>query len=275
MLSLGGALNMAKRSHLVDPNAIVEALLPDTPDERRREVFRFLQDERARSHRLAAAITAQAVDEVRAEAGRPGLLVYQVHVPDDTLSEVEGPLTSHLVEVTGRPTLVLRPAGERIAFSGRARGSFSFETLLNEPEVRSLVLSMGGHHQAIGGSFRPADRAAFLEAVRRWEKRQPPFEPLPVQGHPLQVLEQLDSSTAHLLGRAIGPFGHHLRPRRFRAILQVKGGWAFSGDALIELDRPLEEGEWEVTFRFNEAGCDGKNVALRIEEARRAEASRP
>jgi len=271
MLSLGGALNMAKRSHLVDPNAIVEALLPETPDERRREVFRFLLDERSRSHRLAAAVTSQAVEDLREEAGRPGLLIYEVQVPDQTLSEIEGPLTSRLVEVTGRPTLVLRPAGERIAFSGRARGAFSFESLLNEPEVRSLVLSMGGHHQAIGGSLHPGDRASFLEAVRHWEQRQPPFEPLPAGNPPAELLEQLDAQLACLLGRAVGPFGHHLRPRRFRTTLQVKGGWAFSGDCLIELDRSPADGEWNVVFRFDEAGCDGENVALRIEEARRPE----
>ncbi|MGC8873693.1 MAG: DHH family phosphoesterase [Chloroflexia bacterium] len=268
MLSLGGVLNMAKRSHRVNPNEITEALLPETSEERCREIIRFLLEERARAQRVASAVTARAIEDLRGEVGRPGLLIYEVEVPDETLSEIEGPLTSRLAEFTGRPTLVLRPAGERINFSGRARGDFSFDSLLNDPEVRALTLGMGGHRQAIGGSIRAEDRAAFLEAVRRWESRLPPWQP-GAEPEPIS-LERLDPAIAYLYGRAIGPFGHRLRPPHFRTLLEAKGGWAFSGDTLVELDRPLPEGAWEVLFRFSEAGCDGKNVVLHVEEARRA-----
>ncbi len=267
MLSLGGIFNMAKRSHRVNPNEITEALLPETSDERRREVIRFLLEERARAQRVAGAVTARALEELREEIGRPGLLIYEVRVPDETLSEIEGPLTSRLAEVTGRPTLVLRPAGERINFSGRARGDFSFESMLNDPEIRGLTIGMGGHRQAIGGSIRAEDRGAFLEAVRRWESRLPPWRP-GSEPEPI-LLERLDPATAYLYGRAIGPFGHRLRPPRFRTRLEVKGGWAFSVDTLVELDRLLPQGEWEVLFRFSEAGCDGRNVVLQVEEAHR------
>ncbi len=267
MLLLGGILNLAKRSHRVNPNEIVEALLPETPDGRRREVFRFLLEERARAQRVSGAVTARAIEQLRGEVGRPGLLVYEVEVPDESLSEIEGPLTSRLAEVTGRPTLVLRPAGERINFSGRARGDFSFESFLNDPQIRALTLGIGGHRQAIGGSIRAVDRTAFLEAVRRWESHLPPWQPTPEE-EPIR-LERLDPEVAYLYGRAIGPFGHRLRPPRFRALLEVKGGWAFSGETLVELDRPLSEGEWEVLFRFSEAGCDGRNTVLHVEEVRR------
>jgi single-stranded-DNA-specific exonuclease len=271
MSSLGGVLNMAKRSHQVDPNALVEALLPETPDERRREILCFVLQEQARCRVAARAIRARAMEDVREEAGRPGLLTYQLHVTDETLAEVEGPLTSRIVAVTGRPTIVLRPEKERFTFSGRARGDFSFESLLNDPQVRSLVVGMGGHRQAIGGSFRAEDRAAFLRAIHDWEGRQPPIEPSPGrQDKAPEQLERLDPPTAHLLGRAIGPFGHRLRRLRFRTTVGVKGGRAFSGDCPVELDRDLEPGEWEITFRFDEAGCDGKNVALRVDRARRS-----
>jgi single-stranded-DNA-specific exonuclease len=270
MSSLGGVLNMAKRSHQVDPNALVEALLPETADERRREIYGFVLEEQARCRRAAAEVVARALEDVRGETGRPGLLTYQLHVADETLAEVEGPLTSRVVAMTGRPALILRPEGERFTFSGRARGDVSFESLLNDPQVRSLVIDMGGHRQAIGGSFRAQDRAAFLRAVHDWERRQPPIEPTPGRKDtPPSLLERLDPPTAHLLGRAIGPFGHRLRPLRFRTPLTVREGGAFSGECPVELDRPLEAGEWEITFRFDEAGCDGQKVVLRVEWARR------
>ncbi|MGB9722437.1 MAG: DHH family phosphoesterase [Chloroflexia bacterium] len=266
MRSLSGVLNMGKRSHLVEPGKVVEALLPETPDERRRQTFRFLLQERARVHRVSEALLARAMEDIRGEKGQ-GLLIYEVQVPDETLSEVEGPLTARLVEMTGRPALVLRPAGPQINFSGRARGDFSFESFLSDPEILSRVISMGGHRQAIGGSIRPEDRPGFLEAVQRWKERYPPSEsatsPLP----PPARLEGLDPATAYLLGRAIGPFGHRLPPPRFLTTLQVRGGWAFSGHFLVETDRPLEPGEWEVIFTFDEAGCDGQNIVLHLLEA--------
>lgn len=268
MRSLSSVLNMGKRSHLVDPAVVVEALLPETPDERRRQTFRFLLQERARAHRAGEALLAQALKDIREEEGE-GLLVYEVQVSDETLSEVEGPLTARLVEVTGRPALVLRPAGTQINFSGRARGDFSFETFLSDPEILALTISMGGHRQAIGGSLLPENRRRFLEAVQRWKEKHPaPVSPASSPSRPPERLEHLDPALAYLLGRAIGPFGHRLSPPRFLTTLQVRGGWAFSGNFLVETDQALEPGEWEVLFTFDEAGCDGQNIVLHILEAR-------
>ncbi len=268
MRSLSSILNMGKRSHLVEPGTVVEALLPETPDERRRQIFRFLLQERARAYRASEALLAQALEDIRKEEGE-GLLVYEVRVPDETLSEVEGPLTARLVEATGRPALVLRPAGSQINFSGRARGDFSFESFLSDPEILSLTISMGGHRQAIGGSLPPENRRRFLEAVQRWKERHPVSVSPSSFSRPPERLECLDPSIAYLLGRAIGPFGHRLPPPRFLTTLQVRGGWAFSSGHLVETDQPLEAGEWEVVFTFDEAGCDGQNIVLRILEARR------
>ncbi len=264
--SLWGLLNMGKRSHLIDPNTVVEALLPTTPPTRAAEVFQELARERARTYSAAEGIAAAALEELRGQVGQ-GLLIHEIHVPDDTLSEVEGPLTSRIVELTGRPAMVLRQAGGQINFSGRARGSFSFESFLSDPEIYSLTLAMGGHRQAVGGSIRLQDRGAFVDAVRRWEQRQPPAESAPSSQPPPVPLARLDPAAAYLYGRAIGPFGHRLRPPRFRTTIVVRGGWAFSGDFLVDLYRPLGPGKWEVTFRFDEAGCDGQGVAIRVEGA--------
>jgi single-stranded-DNA-specific exonuclease len=270
MLSLGSMLNMAKRSHHINPNDIVEMLLPETPDQRRSEIGDLVLAERVRCRRGFGAIMAQTMEDIREEIGRPGLLVYEVQVHDETLAEVEGPLTSRIVEVTARPALVFRVVGkDTISFSGRARGGFSFESMLNEPEILPLVIDMGGHRQAIGGSFFRRNQRAFLSALRRWEQRQPPIEPTLRRKPPPQPLEQLDPRTAYLLGRAVGPFGHRLRPLRFQTTLNTKGGWAFSDDHLIELDRPLDAGEWDITFRFDEAKCDGERVGLQVRGARR------
>jgi len=266
MRSLWGLLNMGKRSLGVRPGDIVEALLPETADERRREIFQFLLQERSRIARVAEAIAMQALEDVRGEAGRPGLLIYEVPAADERLAEVEGPLTSRLVEATGRPVLVLRPTGRWINFSGRSRGDFSFESFLSDPDVRALVVDMGGHRQAIGGSVAPHNRSAFMAAVRRWEERQPPGARGPAPRSSPRELERLDAATAYLLGRAVGPFGHRLRPLLYQATLGVKAGWAYAGDDLVELDRPLENGDWQVTFRFDEAGCDGQNIVLRVVE---------
>ncbi len=266
--SLGGILNMAKRSRRVDANAIVEALLPDTPDERRSDIYHHLTRESERTRRAVEAVTAQAMADVRGEVGREGLLLYEVQCADATLTEVEGPLTSRIAAVTGRPTVVLRPSGEYVKFSGRARGAFSFETLLNDPAVRALVADMGGHRQAIGGSFRRRDQAAFVDALHRWAQAQPAVAAADPP-RPPQALDALDPATAYLLGRAIGPFGHRLQPPQFCTELFVRGGWAGRGNDVVELDRPLAEGDWRVTFRFDEAGCDGHSVVLRVDDAQR------
>jgi single-stranded DNA-specific DHH superfamily exonuclease len=258
---------MGKRSRLIDPNTVVEALLPDTPPERATERFQELTRERSRTYSAAEGIAAATLEELRLQVGKAGLLIHEIHVGDETLSEVEGPLTSRIVEMTGRPAILLRQAGGQINFSGRARGKFSFESFLSDPEFYALTLAMGGHRQAIGGSIRPQDRNAFVDAVRRWEQRQLPAEVSTAPAPPPILLPQLDPATAYLYARAIGPFGNRLRPPRFRTTIVVRGGWAFSGDFLVELARPLGPGTWEVTFRFNEAACDGENVAIRVEGA--------
>ncbi len=266
MRSLSSVLNMGKRSHLVDPATVVEALLPETPDERCRQVFRFLIQERSRAHRAGEALLTRALEDIQKDEGE-GLLVYEAQVHDETLSEVEGPLTARLVEATGRPALVLRPAGSQINFSGRARSDFSFETFLSDPEILALTTSMGGHRQAIGGSLLPENRRRFLEAVQRWKERHPVPASFSSPSRPPERLERLDPAIAYLLGRAIGPFGHRLRPPRLCTTLHVRSGWAFSGNTLVETDRPLPSGAWEVVFTFDEAGCEGEKVVLRVEEA--------
>lgn len=266
MRSLWGLLNMGKRSRLVDPNTVVEALLPGTSLERAAAIFRELAQERARTYSAAEEIAAATLGELAGQAGGSGLLIHEIHVLDDTLSEVEGPLSSRIVEMTGRPAIVLRQFGGQINFSGRARGNFSFESFLSDPEIYSLTLAMGGHRQAIGGSIRLQDRGAFVDAIRRWEQRQLPADAAPAPPPPIS-LAHLDPATAYLYGRAIGPFGHRLRRPRFRTTIVVRGGWAFSGDFLVDLSRPLGPGKWEVTFRFNEAACDGEGVAIRVEGA--------
>jgi single-stranded-DNA-specific exonuclease len=264
MRPLWGLLNMGKRSPRVDPSDVVEALLPDTPAVRSREILEGLVRERTRTYAASEAFTAQALEGVRAQAEGSGLFIHEVPPGDDSLSEVEGPLASRVAAMLRRPVLILRSAGYQVNFSGRARGGFSFESFLSDPEICALTLAMGGHRQAIGGSIRPQDRTAFVAAARRWEQRQPPTAALPPPQHPPIVLEQIDPATAYLYGRAIGPFGHQMRPPRFRTNLVVRGGWAFSGDSLVELARPLGPGAWEVGFRFDEAGCDGEKVAIRV-----------
>lgn len=265
MRPLWGLLNMGKRSPRVDPNEVVEALLPGTPAARCREIVEKLVDERARTYAATESFTAQAMDGVRALAEGSGLLIHEAPAGDDSFSEVEGPLASRIAAMLRRPVLLLRTAGGQVNFSGRARGDFSFESFLSDPEIGALTLAMGGHRQAIGGSIRPRDRESFVAAARRWEQRQPPPTPTPPPSRPWVTLEQLDPTTAYLYGRAIGPFGHQMRPPRFRTHLVIRGGWAFSDDFLVELDRPLGPGAWEVSFSFDEAGCDGENVAIRLE----------
>ncbi len=271
MLSLGGVLNMAKRSHRVDPNVVVEVLLPGTALERRREVGRFLLEEGRWYRRQINQVYARTMEVVRSEVGRPGLLICSLPAQDERLAEVEGPLASRLAEATGRPTLVLHTVGEQVNFCGRARGGFSFESFLDDPEIVALMLGLGGHRQAIGGTFLRENLRPFLAAVRRWEERQGGGQGRPDDlPAPVNTLEHLDPAVAHLFGRAIGPFGHCLRPPLFRTLLQVKGGWAFAGGCLVELNRPLPDGVWEVLFSFDEARCDGQRVGLRVRQARPA-----
>lgn len=267
LFSLGSPLNLGKRLGSLDPNHIVELLLPDTSGARREEIAVRLAAERQRVERLEHGVyerAASRVDELR--NGR-GMLLYFVESPDGDLAELEGPLANYMTHATGRPTLTLRRYPSLIAFSGRAAGAFTFASFIGDAGLRRVVTDMGGHAKAIGGSFRPDRLEDFVAAVHAWENStqgqniwadttEPPVPP--------HDLAELSPQVAYTLARALGPFGHRFRRPMYRTVVQVRQGIAYSGPAAVHIDARLPDGAHQVTFTFDEASCDGERIGIDV-----------
>ena len=265
LLSIGAPLNLGKRLKSIDPNLVVELLLPDTPEARRDKLAAHFVSERRRVEELERGVYDRVTSEAdNLQSGR-GMLIYLVESPDDDLAELEGPLASRLTYATGRPTLTLRRYPESIAFSGRAAGTFSFASFIGDTGLRRVVMNMGGHAKAMGGAFRPERLDDFYSAVHAWEEStqgqdiwadttEPPAPPHDLAG--------LGPQVAYTLARTLGPFGHRFRRPTYRATVQVRDGVAYSGTVIVHMDTPLPEGVHSVTFTFDEAHCDGEHIGI-------------
>lgn len=265
LMSVGGPLNLGKRIRRVDPGAIVELLLPETSQARRAEIAAFLVDRR----KWIEEVEREVYDRTLREAGRlragQGLLIHTVESLDPDLAEIEGPLANKLAQATGRPVLALRRYSDLIAFSGRAAGTFSFASFLIDPGVRRVVLSMGGHAKAIGGSFPPDRLEEFYAAAHAWgasTQGQPIWQNTHDPETAPRHLDRLTPEVAYTLARALGPFGHRFRRPVYQTPLTVRTGQAFSGECPVHTGLTLEDGEHLVSFTLSEAWCDGERIGI-------------
>ena len=263
--TLGAPLNLGKRLKSVDPNLVVELLLPDTPTSRRDQLAAYLVSERKRVEQMERSAHERALSDANKLRHERGMLIYTVESPDDDLAELEGPLANKLTYATGQPVLALRRYPNVIAFSGRAAGTFSFASFIGDAGLRRIVLNMGGHAKAMGGALKPDRLDDFLAAVRGWEKRtqgQEIWSNTAESPMPPHTLTELTPQIAYLLARQLGPFGHRFRRPAYRATLQVRQGVAYSGENMVSADIALLEGAHQVTFTFYEAYCDGERIGL-------------
>lgn len=267
LLSLGAPLNLGKRLKSIDPNLVVELLLPDTPDARRDELAAHLVSERKRVEQLERDVYERVMSEVDGLRSGPGVLIYPVESPDDDLAELEGPLASKLTYATGRPTLALRHYPDLVAFSGRAAGTFSFASFISDAGLRRVVMNMGGHAKAMGGAFKPERLDDFIAAVRVWEKStqdQAIWADTTEPGVPAYSLTELSPQIAYMLACGLGPFGHHFRRPAYRATWPVRDGCVYSQDVIVHTNVALPDGTHQVTFTFDEAQCNGELVGINV-----------
>jgi single-stranded-DNA-specific exonuclease len=268
LLTVGSPLNLGKRLKRIDPNLIVELLLPNTPGARRDEIAAHLVAQRKRVEQMERSTHERALSDAERLRDERGLLIYTVESPDDDLAELEGPLANKLTYATGRPTLTLRHTPDLIAFSGRAAGTFSFASFISDAGLRRVVNNMGGHAKAMGGAFKPDRLDDFIAAARAWEKStqgQDIWADTTEAPAPPHNLAQLSPQIAVTLARALGPFGHRFRRPMYETVVQVRDGRATSGTALVETNLPLPDGTHRVTFTFDEAQCNGDGIGIAIQ----------
>lgn len=265
LLSIGAPLNLGKRLKSIDTNLVVELLLPDTPDARRDELAAHLVSERKRVEQLERGVYERVMSEADDLRSGPGVLIYTVESPDDDLAELEGPLASKLTYATGRPTLTLRRYPNLIAFSGRAAGTFSFASFIGDAGLWRVVINMGGHARAIGGSFMPNRLDDFTAAVQAWARSTQGQEIWSNTVEPRvspHDLAELSPQVAFTLARTLGPFGRHFRRPEYQTTVQVRQGITYSGRTVVHVDTPLVDGKHRLTFIFDEALCDGKRIGV-------------
>lgn len=270
LFSIGSPINLGKRLMNVDPNLVVELLLPDTLAARRDELAMRLVAERKRVEEMERGVYKRAMSDVEQLRGEGGMLIYSVESPDNDLAELEGPLANKLTYATGRPVLALRRSpgsADVIAFSGRAAGTFSFASFIGDAGLRRVVLDMGGHAKAMGGTFKPDRLDDFIAAVHAWEKStqgQEIWSNTTEPPTPSPELADLSPRVAYTLARALGPFGHRFRRPVYRTMLDTHDGTTLSRVTPVHTDMPLPDGAHKVTFTFNEAQCDGQQVGIAI-----------
>jgi single-stranded-DNA-specific exonuclease len=94
-----------------------------------------------------------------------------VQSPDITPGTA-GLLASRLTERYGKPSLVAAVLGENAVASIRSPAGIDVMECLEDADVRSLLLTFGGHAQAAGCTFKAADGTKLKDALNRaLEKR--------------------------------------------------------------------------------------------------------
>ena len=200
-------------------------LLTTFEDDRAAELAQTVDQCNQERQQLVQEVTAAAMEQATspANADRQTLLI----VGTDWHQGILGIVASHLLQATGKPTIVASvKAGEQVAKgSGRSRAGFNLFAALDGH--RDLMTAFGGHPQACGLSFEVAkaeELAAALEAAATAQDFDASGRP------PLEIAGDLTPADLtldfyHQLQR-LAPFGpdNELPTFRFRpaAIEQVQ-----------------------------------------------------
>jgi single-stranded-DNA-specific exonuclease len=148
------------------------------------------------------AISAEAMEQAKAQAGQPALILSAPHWHQGVI----GIVASRVVEAHYRPTLIITHDNGRLKGSGRSIPEVDLHAALSD--CQDLLLGFGGHHQAAGLSLAPDNLDALTASFRRAVALQlGSSDPTPT----LRIDGELSFSDIHqeLLKELalIGPFG--------------------------------------------------------------------
>ncbi|QYH52713.1 single-stranded-DNA-specific exonuclease RecJ [Liquorilactobacillus hordei] len=123
-------------------------LLTTLDDDRAKQLADKVEELNAKRKELVTTITEQALQKLAEE--NPNKHLINVVAGENWHEGVLGIVASHLVERTGKPSLVLSVSedGETVKGSGRSIESFQLFDAINVH--RDLLISFGGHHMACG-----------------------------------------------------------------------------------------------------------------------------
>ncbi len=151
-----------------DAQRAVELLLADDYD-RALELARELDAENANRQRVEQQILKEAVAKIEAQ----GLQYDRVIVVEGNgwHHGVIGIVASRIVELYGKPTIVLSLQDGMASGSGRSVGGFHLFNALQHTEV--YLERFGGHESAAGLGLREANIPLFREAINQYARTMP------------------------------------------------------------------------------------------------------
>lgn len=149
-IGFGIAPRLNAIGRLGDANIGVE-LLTSLDDERAQEIANFVQSENVRRQKIVADILELALKQATAEYNQQRKTL--VITGENWHEGVLGIVASRVVEVTGKPTIILNQDTEKgyLKGSGRSVDTFHLYNAINEH--RELTSHFGGHHMAVGLTF--------------------------------------------------------------------------------------------------------------------------
>jgi single-stranded-DNA-specific exonuclease len=196
---LAPRINAAGRLNRAD-EALSLLLAPDL--DTARPLARTLDELNSRRRQEEDAISAEAMEQAKAQAGQPALILSAPHWHQGVI----GIVASRVVEAHYRPTLIITHDNGKLKGSGRSIPEVDLHAALSD--CQDLLLGFGGHHQAAGLSLALDNLDALTESFRRAVALQlGSADPTPT----LRIDGELSFSDIHqeLLKELalIGPFG--------------------------------------------------------------------
>lgn len=156
-IGFGIAPRLNALGRLGDAKDGVKLLTTFDPDEAT-ELAKFVQTQNERRQQYVKDIAAVAMEMATTPENQQRQTLILAH--KDWHEGVLGIVASHVVEATGKPTLVMTELEDHtVKGSGRSVPAFNLFSALDH--YRDLMTSFGGHHMAVGLSV-PADNLAAL-----------------------------------------------------------------------------------------------------------------
>ncbi len=258
--SVGSLLNMAKRHTHVDPKVIVSATLCETADDPQLKDLKSLLQKSEWVREKTGSLFDRLREETNAESG---FVIHKFETYSE-LAEPEGEIAGWLSSHYKCPIILFREHGDYINLQGRSPDFFSFKKYIEEPEIRELAVSIGGHPQAIGGTISASRMEQFSRKTHELMKKFIP-EPINSKSNGKELhLRTITPKEAFYLSRKSAPFGNAFFQPEFKSTLKTKDSRSFINGMRVITGDAAEDGVWDVTYKLDEEICDGEQIGIKI-----------
>lgn len=141
-------------------------LLTTFDDEEARQIVDFMQSENTRRQQIVDDITTEALEMAQSQKNQPVLVLAQKNWHEGVL----GIVASRVVEMLGKPTIILGIQEDGLQAKGSARSCASFNLYDALTACADLLVKFGGHHMAAGLTIDTVMLPALMERLASYAK---------------------------------------------------------------------------------------------------------